>query len=253
MGQGKTSRVSISVSNLSNYLDCSTPRFRVPGADSASWQRAIYNVELSHPEGESLAVPKNKGHEAMAYLTYIIDHYDSLPGILLFLHAHRDGYYAAWHTDAPLHDNVLATRALRLSFVEEQGYVNLRCNPHPGCINGPKSGSELTLTPEIWNGFFSNTSTPPNWMALQVQSHEPIPKDSTRFDYNIRHLVDKLPEIKVACCAQFAVSRDTVLQRSRNDYIAFRQWLLNTDLPDEESGRVFEYLWHVIFGELGIQ
>lgn len=210
-------------------------------------------MELTHPVGESLVVPENKGHEAMAYLTYIIDHYDSLPSILLFLHAHRDGYWKAWHTDAPLHDNVLAARALQLPFVEEQGYVNLRCKLHPGCVNGPKSGAEKTLTPEIWNGFFGNSSTPPRWLAMQVESYEPIPTDPRRFDYNIDHLVDRVPEIRVACCAQFAVSRSSVLQRSKGDYISFRQWLLNTNLPDRTSGRVFEYLWHIIFGELGVQ
>ena len=222
---------------------------------NSSWQRAIYNVELRHPEGESLVVPANKGHEAMAYLTYIIDNYDRLPSIILFLHAHRDGYWKAWHTDAPLHNNVLATRALRLPFVEEQGYVNLRCNLHPGCNNGPRSGADRTLTPAIWNGIWANSSTPPRWMALQVQSYEPVPADhpSVLSDHNAGYLVDRVPEIRVACCAQFAVSRSAVLERSREDYVAFRQWLLSTELPDRVSGRVFEYLWHVIFGELGVQ
>ena len=55
----------------------------------------------------------NKGNEAMAYLTYIIDHYEALPGIMLFVHAHRDGF-KAWHTTAPLYDSVLAIQSLRL-------------------------------------------------------------------------------------------------------------------------------------------
>ena len=189
----------------------------------------------------------------MAYLTYIIDQYDSLPSILLFLHAHRDGYWKAWHTDAPLHDNVLAARALQLSFVEEQGYVNLRCNLHPGCVNGPKSGADKTLTPEIWNGFFGNSSTPPRWMAMQVQSYEPITMEPSSFHDRADRFVDEVPDIRVACCAQFALSRSAVHQRNREDYVAFRQWLLDTDLPDRTSGRVFEYMWHVVFGEMGIQ
>ena len=221
------------------------------------WQRAIYNVQLDHPEGESLTVPQNKGNEAMAYLTYIIDHYDSLPAIVLFLHAHKDGYWKAWHTDAPLHDNVLATRALHLDFVEKQGYVNLRCALHPGCINGPASGAHLTLTPQIWNEVFSNTSTPPAWMAAQAQSSQPLPKDQAAryLDHHDakNYFVESVPKVKVACCAQFAVSRSTVLERSREDYVAFRQWLLDTDLDDHISGTAFEYLWHIIFGEMAVQ
>lgn len=38
-------------------------------------------------------VPKNKGRESMAYLTYVIDHYDDLPDVVLFFHAHKVG----WH------------------------------------------------------------------------------------------------------------------------------------------------------------
>ena len=189
----------------------------------------------------------------MAYLTYIIDNYESLPSILLFLHAHRDGYWRAWHTDSPLHDSVLAVRALQLPFVEEQGYVNLRCTLHPGCVDDATTGSKVILTPDIWNGVFGNSSTPPNWMALQVQSREPIKKDPFKLSYNADHLVHQVPEIRVACCAQFAVARSAVLQRSREDYLSFRQWLLDTDLTDYISGRVFEYLWHIIFGELGVQ
>jgi len=44
-----------------------------------------------------LHTPRNKGHEAMAYLTFLIDHYDLLaknvngtaPDILIFMHSHQ--------------------------------------------------------------------------------------------------------------------------------------------------------------------
>jgi len=49
--------------------------------------------------------------------------------------------------------------------------------------------------------------------------------------------------------AQFAVSREQVLQRPREDYIRFRQWVIDTDKDDATSGRVMEFLWHVIFGK----
>lgn len=37
----------------------------------------------------NLTTPKNKGNEAVAYLTYIIDHYETLPDVSIFVHAHR--------------------------------------------------------------------------------------------------------------------------------------------------------------------
>jgi hypothetical protein len=53
--------------------------------DDVSWvdtlpdlNTAIYVVDDDDPNAR-LRIPKNKGHEAMVYLTYIIDHYDELP------------------------------------------------------------------------------------------------------------------------------------------------------------------------------
>ena len=69
----------------------------------------------------------NKGREALAYLSYVVEHYAALPETVLFLHAHRDGAERAWHVDNAGHDNVEAVRALRLGYVAREGYVNLRC------------------------------------------------------------------------------------------------------------------------------
>lgn len=169
----------------------------------------------------------------MAYLTYIIDHYDNLPSIIAFLHSHRSGFLLAWHVDAPLHDNVLAMRALQLDFVQRNGYVNLRCNWNPGCKESHRKNKHVTE--QVWQEVFSGTSTPPlNTTSVDTRTQKPL----------------RMPElIGAACCAQFAVSRDQVLQRPREDYIKFRQWVIDTDKSDASSGRTMEFLWHIIFGK----
>ena len=64
-----------------------------------------------------------------------------------------------------------------------------------------------------------------------------------------------LPSVKVpeevgqACCAQFAVTKEAILSRGLAEYKHFRQWLVHTTLDDDTSGRVFEYLWHIVFGK----
>ncbi|KAL2152155.1 hypothetical protein VTH82DRAFT_5339 [Thermothelomyces myriococcoides] len=59
-----------------------------------------------------------------------------------------------------------------------------------------------------------------------------------------------VPErVGVSCCSQFAVSREAVRARPREDYVRWRDWLLRTPLDDDLSGRVFEYMWHIIFGK----
>jgi hypothetical protein len=195
-----------------------------------SWQRAIYTVNpTSHT---LLATPMNKGHESMAYLSFVIDRYDNLPATLVFLHSHRAGFLTAWHTDTPLHDNVDALRTLKLSYVQANGYVNLRCNWNPGCEQAHRINKHITS--EVWHDVFAGTST-----FRPSISNTSAPQDMQM----------KAPsQVGAACCAQFAVSRDRVRQRPLSDYEQFRQWIIDTEKNDAQSGRVMEFLWHVIFG-----
>ncbi|ESZ93882.1 hypothetical protein SBOR_5740 [Sclerotinia borealis F-4128] len=177
------------------------------------WQSFIYSVD--NPDAE-LHTP-NKGHESIVYLTYIVDNYDKLPSTIAFLHAHQYGWWNAWHTDVPGHDNVVSLNTLNLDFVQQQGYVNLRCALKPGCISS-ELAHNTHVDAEIWSQVFGNETQVPD-------------------------------EIGATCCAQFAVSRWQVLRRKREEYIHYRDWVLQTELPDRKSGRVMEYLWHIIFGK----
>ncbi len=165
----------------------------------------------------------NKGHEAMAYLSYIIDNYNTLPSTLALIHSHRNGFLTGWHTDTPLHDNVDALRKLQLAFVQENGYVNLRCNWNPGCREAHRDNAHVT--PDVWKDIFDGTTTDINQFPIKVGA---------------------------ACCAQFAVSKDQVRKRPLSDYRHFRNWIVDTEKSDAKSGRVMEFLWHVIFGKDGV-
>ncbi|KAL3461563.1 hypothetical protein BJX64DRAFT_289176 [Aspergillus heterothallicus] len=209
------------------------------------WQRAIYTVNPSKTtisDNNRLKTPMNKGHESMAYLTYLIDHYDHLPSTIAFIHAHQSGFLMAWHVDSPLHDNVAALRSLQLDFVQRSGYVNLRCNWNPGC--NLKHRHNKHINEEMWTEIFDGTSTPPlNSSEAHAAKH--------LGDYgHLQHRFLQFPtQIATSCCAQFAVSRDQVLRRPREDYLKIRQWVIDTDLSDAASGRAMEFLWHVIFGK----
>ena len=165
----------------------------------------------------------NKGHEAMAYLSYVIDRYESLPSTLAFIHSHRDGFLSAWHTDTPYHDNVASLDDLQLPFVQSNGYVNLRCNWNPGCLEAHRDNAHVTS--DVWNDVFEGTST-----------------ENVKFPF----------KVGAGCCAQFAVSKDQVHKRPLSDYEHFRDWIVDTEESDAKSGRVMEFLWHVIFGKEGV-
>jgi hypothetical protein len=171
-----------------------------------------------------LHTPKNKGKEAMAYLTYLIENYSNLPDISIFLHAHKDGYPAAWHTDVEGYSNVLSVQSLRHDTVHRLGFVNLRCGWIPGCPDEiqPFRTTDAHRTTEhifveAWRDLFPDEPT--------------IPR-----------------KVGTPCCAQFAVSREAILRKEKAEYVRYREWLLNTRCDDELSGRIFEYLWHIIFG-----
>lgn len=184
---------------------------------NSRWERFIYIVDNKK---SLLHTPKNKGHEGMAYLTYIIENYESLAGIVAFVHSHRD----AWHTGDQDMSNPEALKLLRRSFVRQQGYVNLRCRWNPGCPSGVQIHQEK---------------------SKELSSYEAVFEDSWKLIFQN----SDVPEVVGSgCCAQFAVSKQRIRARSHGFYVHLRKWLLNTNLDDATSGRVMEYLWHIIFG-----
>jgi hypothetical protein len=180
------------------------------------WQHAVYLVD--DPEA-SLPVEQNKGKESNAYLQYILDNYDTLPEYMVFLHAHQ---YSA-HVEFWEQDNVLTVQRMQLDHLRQAGYLNLRCDWSPGCPDEVQPFRQMAgRTTELafagaWLRIFNNTDVP--------------------------------EIVATPCCAQFAVTREQVLQRPRSDYESYHRWLMTTELDDETSGRIFEYLWHIIFGQ----
>lgn len=186
------------------------------------WTPYIYTTDsLSSPDPDSLHTPIHKGREAMAYLTYLIDHYAALPTITLFLHAHR----TSWHDNLFGLDTPQMLRRLNVSRIltSLHGYVNLRCGWTPGCPEHIHPGEapfdaakpEQVVFADAWTELFPGTEVP-------VTLSQP-------------------------CCAQFAVLARTVRRRARAEYVFWREWLMGTGLEDEVSGRVMEYVYQCAF------
>ena len=185
--------------------------------------RTVYVVDDESPENKN-RVPANKGHEAMVYLTYIIDHYDELADATLFFHPHK----YTWHNNILLDlDQSKTIRRLNPAHVVRKGYMPARCHHDPGCpdwlhVDRPeaewdliKKGEEQHFTSKVWR---------------ELHPFAPIP-----------------PSISAPCCAQFAVSRERIHAQPRSEYIRYRDWLLWTSLTDNVSGRIMEYTWQYIF------
>ena len=186
------------------------------------WSRKVYVVD--DPQN-ALTVPVNKGREAMVFLTYLVDNYYSLPDTVVFVHASR----FQWHNDDPDYDLLPELRNLNFTYVRTVGYANLRCVWVLGCPveirpfadelpagQEPQPSGRRLTTKEIFKRAFE-----------ELLPDIPVPQ-----------------EVGVSCCSQFAVTRETVRQRPLEDYVHFRQWLIDTPLTDDLSGRVLEYAWH---------
>ncbi|GLI79833.1 hypothetical protein PoHVEF18_008174 [Penicillium ochrochloron] len=184
-----------------------------------NWYTNIYRADV--PPGEAdLTVPVNKGNEAMVFLTYIIDRYDTLPDVIVFMHGGR----YQWHNDNPLYDSVISINDLQLPYVRSTGYVNLRCSWVVGCPAELEPARYFRERPED-NGHPTAVEFPDRFMEL-------FPNET-------------LPEvIGTACCSQFAVSKEKVRERGVEHYERARRFLIETSLGSEISGRIFEYAWH---------
>ncbi|KAM3064734.1 hypothetical protein ACMFMF_011779 [Clarireedia jacksonii] len=181
----------------------------------SDWSKSIYIVDSLQG---NLTVPKNKGREAMVYLTYIIDNYEKLPDIMVFSHSKQ----YQWHNDSPSYDGLQVLKRLQVPYLLREGYVNLRCSWIVGCTKPLRPAQQSANFYErqyaiAFGHLFPAKAVPSTVMA--------------------------------PCCSQFGLSRWKTLERPKEDYENYRQWLLETDLSDYYSGRIMEYVWHMIFGK----
>ncbi|KAG0154697.1 hypothetical protein PDIDSM_265 [Penicillium digitatum] len=181
------------------------------------WDHAIY---VADDPTAPLHPPRNKGHEVMVYLTYIVDHYDQLPDVAVFMHSHQ----FAWHNDNLFAgDAAQLLRRLNLNRVIREGYMNTRCGfgpgcpawMHPGALEADESKQEEIMLARAWGELFPDQEIP----SVLAQP----------------------------CCAQFALSRDRIRSIPRARFVFYRDWLLSTDLSDYITGRIWEYFWQFIF------
>ncbi|GAB7328322.1 hypothetical protein MBLNU13_g00318t1 [Cladosporium sp. NU13] len=188
------------------------------------WQAVVYVTDRTSDDPVSSNtslisphhLPVNKGREASVYLTYIIQHYHSLPEYVVFIHGKR---YQI-HNDDP---------RLNLDHVDKEGYASLRCN----WMHCPEAQVKPVLGHEddFWGitGLYASA-----WTQF-------FPKDP-------------VPDVVAGpCCAQFAVSRGAIRRLPIDKYEQIRQWIWTLEVPAEQasmkSGLVLEYMWHIIFGK----
>ncbi|TKA25217.1 hypothetical protein B0A50_05915 [Salinomyces thailandicus] len=204
----------------------------------------VYRMDReSDGKRHELQVPANKGHEAMAYLTFIIDNYPNIPASgAVFVHGSR----FSWHNDEPTYDNLPLLRMLDVgSALEGPGYHNLRCDWSTSTCAKDYGPAQTSMETQL------NAAAQPWDLRAKSDSlmAESIVTLFGGFVADEQARLKRGEKIMSQCCGQFVVSRDRIWQHSLKEYTALRQWLLDGRAPEDDkvSGRIVSYLWHILF------
>lgn len=163
--------------------------------------------------------PRNKGHEAIMYLQYIYDYYDTLPEISVFSHATE----TAWHIEGLLHNMTFILQNLDFEEVKRRDYLNLRVN---------------------WASYC------PNWLHIKDRTPNVHKPEQGYMETAFKELFPDVPvpdTWSAPCCSQFAVTRKAIRSVPRQRYADWIQWLMDTKIEDAISGRLWEHFWSFVF------
>jgi hypothetical protein len=153
----------------------------------------------------------NAGFEASSYLKFIYENYDNLPQHIAFIHGHE----TAWHQRRNIIEEI------RGEVWKSKGYYGL-------------------------NNYLYDDHNMGHHLMPYVHAMWPI--------YFEPYLAIPAPEyVCHDCCAQFIVSRERILTISREAYKSWYDLSINEEnefgMKTKDIAIVFEWIWHVIFGE----
>ncbi|KAF2739334.1 hypothetical protein EJ04DRAFT_411075, partial [Polyplosphaeria fusca] len=189
--------------------------------DLQQWNSTVYSVDHSFTQLHLAGQKIDKGRIANAYLTYLVENYNNLPEVVVFVDGCSSQYVSK---TAPDYNRMEMIRQLNISSIQKTGFDNLRCLSRIGCqseILPLRKPKDEFNTPEVamhdaWKELFQDAMMPRSLATPRG--------------------------------AEFAVTRTKVQKRGLNDYRRFWEWLNKTRLDDDTAGIIMEHLWHIIFG-----
>lgn len=157
-------------------------------------------------------VEKNLGREASAFLRFIVMFYDKLPEHVAFIHGHE----RAWHQDFDIINEI------KCANFKDYDFIKLS-----------------RIFPDDWKDDHNDT---------QKRIFDIIAFYWK--DYFEPYLQRQAPKMLMhACCAQFIVSRKAILRHPKEAYEKWYGLSLTTQYDTWDVGVMFEFIWHIIFGD----
>lgn len=169
--------------------------------------RLPYNATIVSKEGIPAETAPNKGCEASGYLEYIIKKYASLPDWLIFVHGHR----SSWHHRQNM-DEILPCLV-----IGEHKYCNINDFYGVWLCEVPEFNVCKIMLPELFS-------------ILDLKFGDA-----------------DIEKIKYRPCSQFYVSNTLIYRYPVETYIRLHEWIMNCQQHSYWSGRMFEYIWHIMF------
>jgi hypothetical protein len=184
--------------------------------EDLSWLlESKWPVNLIDKEGAdpSPFVPKhvipNKGHEASAYMKYIIENYDNFPDHVAFIHGHETSHHQCH--DRSLLEVIEGAQTEIHDFISLNNFFRLYW-----FLDEVEDWNKIVT---YWNLFgFKNEDQPP-WGA----------------------------RLEIPVGAQFIVSREAIQRYPKQDWTRWYTILMNES--SNQFPLFFENIWHIIFGQ----
>ena len=253
IGQQQASQVPISKAEMSGVPEVLQPQTQLSSEEESitravvvaqhredvAWledlpamlQQFVYQAENSTAERP---VRVNQGETAV-YLQYIVEQYNNLPDAVAFVHAHQ----VAPH----MPDKLDILNKLRWGAFQ---YANLRYT---------------NVTYDLWGKWTGDWLCPQN--PLKPPPSDEIIWDELRVNQSqlfadvwkelFEGPIGPMPQyVHSPCCAEFVVSRQRIQARPLSFYQDCLTWLEATSSERYWAGRIFEYVWHIVFGETAL-
>lgn len=129
----------------------------------------------------------NRGDEELAYLDWIVEHYDRLPDVVFFLHGHRCAEHANF-------DMSVALPSIRECFQPAQGYMDIntyrtggkkQCRGMKGIMESEYTkdltGFEMKNFAKVWADLFEKEIGPrPNLICWDTAAQFAVSRDAIR-------------------------------------------------------------------------
>ena len=155
-------------------------------------------------------ISENIGREGHTYLTHIINNYDNLADLTIFM---QDDFY---------------NHLFRISYFKDKLNENIDKPFYQYPCSWRVGDGHSTISRTIINGFIDLFTMPNNYAVREFAEN-----------FNL-HLPN---EYTTETCAHFFVSKENILKHSKEKYINILEWLLS----DERNGFVLEHCWYLLF------